>query len=103
MPLDEKVNNLEIALAKVEERAKSNTKRLDEFDTVMKENNSLVAAIKELAVETKYMRSDLNETIQRLSKLEGRDAEKWDRFKWLILAGTITIILGFLALQLGFK
>ncbi len=103
MPLDEKVNNLEIALAKVEERAKSNTKRLDEFDAVMKENNSLVAAIKELAVETKYMRSDLNETIQRLSKLEGRDSEKWEKFKWLLVAGTITIVLGFIALKVGLK
>lgn len=71
MPSGEKVHNLEIALAKVEERVKSNTKRLDEFDSVMKENNSLVAVTKELAVETKYMRSDFNETIQRLGG-EGR-------------------------------
>lgn len=103
MTIDEKVNNLEIALTKIEEREKSNTKRLDEFDVVMKENNSLVSAIKELAIETKYMRSDLNETIQRLSKLEGRNIDKWDKFKWLLVASLITIILGYIAVQLGFK
>ncbi|MGN6715517.1 hypothetical protein [Anaerocolumna jejuensis] len=103
MTLDEKVNELEKALIKVDERSKSNKIRLDEVEAEMKENNSLVAAIKELAVETKYMRSDLNETIQRLSKLEGKDADKWDKFKWLIAAGTVTIILGFIALQIGLK
>lgn len=103
MELDEKVNELEKALIKIDERTKSNKIRLDEMEAEMKENNSLVTAIKELAIETKYMRSDLNETIQRLTKLEGRDADKWDRFKWLLAAGTVTIILGFIALQIGLK
>lgn len=103
MTLDEKVNELEKALIKIDERSKSIKIRLDEMEAEMKENNSLVTAIKELAIETKYMRSDLNETIQRLTKLEGRDADKWDRFKWLLAAGTVTIILGFIALQIGLK
>lgn len=103
MELDEKVNELEKALIKIDERTKSIKIRLDEMEAEMKENNSLVTAIKELAIETKYMRSDLNETIQRLTKLEGRDADKWDRFKWLLAAGTVTIILGFIALQIGLK
>lgn len=103
MSLDEKVNEIEKALIKVDERSKSNTKRLDEMDSELKENNSLVAAIKELAIETKYMRADLNETIQRLSKLEGRDADKWEKFKWLIVAGLVTIVLGFIAVQVGLK
>ena len=103
MSLEEKVNELEKALIKVDERSKSNTKRLNEVDTEMKENNSLVTAIKELAIETKYMRADLNETIQRLSKLESRDADKWDKFKWLLVAGIVTLVLGFIAVQIGLK
>jgi hypothetical protein len=101
--LEEKVNNIEILVTKVEERAKSNTKRINEVEAEQKENNSLIGAIKELAIETKYMRSDLNETISRLSKLEGKDAEKWDKFKWLIVAGLVTIVLGFIAVQVGLK
>jgi Flp pilus assembly protein TadB len=103
MSLEEKVNELEKALIKVDERSKSNTKRLNEVDAEMKENNSLVTAIKELAIETKYMREDLNETIQRLSKLESKDADKWDKFKWLLVAGIVTLVLGFIALQIGLK
>jgi len=103
MTIEEKVSKLEIAMAKVEERAKSNTTRLNEVDIKLKENSSLVSAIKELAVETKYMRTDLNETIQRLNKIESKDAEKWDKFKWLIVAGMVTIVLGFIAVQVGLK
>lgn len=101
--LEEKVGNIEILLSKVEERAKSNTKRLDEVDEVLKENNNLISAIKELAVETKYMREDLNETIQRINKLECKDADKWDKFKWILVVGIVTIVLGYIAVELGLK
>ncbi|WMJ88848.1 hypothetical protein [Anaerocolumna sp. MB42-C2] len=103
MTLDEKVNSLEVALTKVEERSKSNTKRLDEIEADMKENNNLIIAIKELATETKYMREDLNKTIERLDKLENKDINKWDKFKWLLVAGIVTIVLVFLAVQIGLK
>ncbi|MDF2636338.1 MAG: hypothetical protein K0R78_3212 [Pelosinus sp.] len=101
--LEEKVNNTEILVSKVEERAKSNTKRINEVEAELKENNSLIGAIKELAIETKYMREDLNETIQRISKLESKDADKWDKFKWLIVAGIVTLGIGIIAVQIGIK
>lgn len=94
---------IEHRLTEVEDRSKSNTKRLNEHDDAIKENNELIGAIKELAVETKYMRADLNETIERLNKLENKDGDKWDKFKWLLVAGLVTIILGYIAVQLGLK
>lgn len=101
----ENMNMLEFEhrLTEVEQRAKSNTKRLDECEDSMKENSSLIGAIKELATETKYMREDLNETIARLNKLENKDTDKWDKFKWLLVAGLVTIILGYLAVAVGLK
>ena len=54
-------------------------------------------------METKYMRADLNETIERLNKLENKDGDKWEKFKWLIVAGLVTIVLGYLAVTLGLK
>jgi hypothetical protein len=95
--------DIEHRLTTVEDRSISNTKRLNEQDAKLKENSALIGAIKELAVETKYMREDLNETISRLDKLENKDGEKWDKFKWLIVAGLVTIVLGYLAISLGLK
>lgn len=95
--------DFEHRLTEVEARAKSNTKRLDEHDQEIKENNNLIGAIKELATEVKHMREDLNDTIERLNKLEGKDVDKWEKFKWLLVAGLVTIVLGSLAVQVGLK
>ena len=95
--------DFEHRLTEVEQRAKSNTIRIDEHDQEIKENNNLIGAIKELATEVKYMRADLNDTIERLNKLEGKDSDKWEKFKWLRVAGLVTIGLGSLAVQVGLK
>lgn len=102
--MDEKEQiQYEHRLTEVENRSKSTTHRLDDVEKTLKENTDLIVSIKELALETKYMREDLNETIQRLDKLENKDGEKWDKFKWLIVAGLVTLILGYLAVTLGLK
>lgn len=95
--------DFEHRLTEVEQRAKSNTIRINEHDQEIKENNNLISAIKELATEVKYMRADLNDTIERLNKLEGKDSDKWEKFKWLLVAGLVTIVLGSLAVQVGLK
>ena len=94
---------IEHRLTELEDKASSNIKRLDAIDNKLKQNSDLIGAIKELAVETKYMREDLNETISRLDKLEDKDGDKWEKFKWLIVAGLVTIVLGYLAVSLGLK
>lgn len=95
--------DFEHRLTEVEQRAKSNTIRIDEHDQEIKKNNNLIGAIKELATEVKYMRADLNDTIERLNKLERKDSDKWEKFKWLLVAGLVTIVLGSLAVQVGLK
>lgn len=45
----------------------------------------------------------LSDTIERLNKLEGKDSDKWEKFKWLLVAGLVTIVLGSLAVQVGLK
>ena len=97
----EKMLEFEHRLTAVEDRSKSNTNRLDEHDTAIKENGELIVAIKELAIETKYMREELNETVERLNKLENKNGDKWDKFKWLIVTGLVSIILGYIAVQIG--
>jgi chaperonin cofactor prefoldin len=68
--------------------------RLDEAEKSIKELSSVVGDIKELVVEIKYMREDINNTISRLNKLESKDADKWDKFKWLIVAALVSATIG---------
>lgn len=95
--------NIEHRLTEVEQRAKSNINRLNEHDEILKSNSEMIGEIKKLATEVKYMRGDLNETIERLNKLESKDGDKWEKFKWLIVAGLVTLILGYLAVSVGLK
>jgi pheromone shutdown protein TraB len=68
--------------------------RLKEVEGSIKDLINLVGAIKELAVETKYMREDINQTIHRVDELESKDSGKWDKFKWLIVAALISVTVG---------
>ena len=99
--MDEK--EYEHRLTAVESRCKSNSHRLDTVEAELKENTELIVSIKELALETKHLREDLNETIQRLDKLESKDGYKWSKFKGLIVTGLVTLILGYLAASIGLK
>ena len=99
--MDEK--EIEHRLTELEQRSKSNQHRIEEHDEEIKALRDLISTIKELATEVKYMRGDLNETITRLNKLENRDAGKWDKFKWLLVAGIVTIVLGYIAVAVGLK
>ena len=97
MELEKKVSEIEILLTKVDSRSQSNTIRLNEHDETLKENTNLIVSIRELAMETKYMREDLNCTIERISKLEEKDASKWDKFKWAIVVALISFAFGLLS------
>ena len=99
--MDAKMIEIEHRLTEAEDRSKSNTKRLDEHDEAIKEQSELIVAIKGLAMETKYMREELNKTIKRLDKLENKNGDKWDKFKWLIVTAVVSIVLGFIAGQLN--
>ena len=94
---------IEHRLTSTDNRARSNTRRLDELEETVKKNSELVTAIEKLAMETKYMREDLNKTISRIEVLEQKDVKKWDKFKWLIVSGIVTIVLGYLAIAVGLK
>ncbi len=108
--LEEQVNSIQDILIRVEERCKSNTHRLNSAEEKIAETSEFVAAIRELAIETKHMREDLNKAIIRIERIEkqetdrkNKEADKWDNFKWAVLVAVIAIIVGFIAFSIGLK
>lgn len=65
-------------LVAVEERAKSNTKRLDEAERKIEDIHDLTYSIKELATETKRLREDVNKIDSRLNTIEEKPAKNWE-------------------------
>ena len=100
---DDKIDyiQLEHRLTQVEQRSQSNTHRLDEAEAELKDIRDLVSSVRELAVEVKHMRENVNDTIGRLDKLEGKDGESWNKVKWIIITGIVTAVLGYFLGTLG--
>ena len=107
MNLEEQIIQMTQDLSILSERCQQNTLRIKNLEDTIKEFLNIAVAIKELAVETKHMREDLNQATKRLNKLETKDGESWTKFKWAIVAGIITLGFGiltmFIYIALGLK
>ena len=81
-------------LVQVEQRSKSNTKRLNEHDEKLEDIHDLTYAVKELANETKLMREDVNGLNTRVANIENEPAKDYKEIKKNIRNQIITFILG---------
>lgn len=90
-----------IKLQEIEDRSKSNVKRLDEHDIKFKEINNklediheLTYSIKEIATEVKLMREDVNKLDTRVGNIENEPAQNYKEIKKAIRDKIILSIVG---------
>lgn len=88
-------------LVQVEQRSKSNTKRIDEHDAKLEDIHDLTYAVKELANETKLMREDVNNLNNRVANIESEPAQEYKDIKKNIRNQIITFILGAILSGIG--
>lgn len=88
-------------LVQVEQRSKSNTKRIDEHDEKLEDIHDLTYAVKELANETKLMREDVNNLNNRVANIESEPAQEYKDIKKNIRNQIITFILGAILSGIG--
>lgn len=86
--------DLEVQLAHLEEREKSNTHRIDKLEEEVSEIKDLTIAVKEIATETKHMREEQTNMNKRLNVIEEKPAKSWDSAKLAIITSTISLIVG---------
>lgn len=80
---------------------KSAHHRIDKIENDIGEIKELTIAVKEIAMETKANREDVNKMNERLENIEQKPAKNWDNLKWLIITGITTSVLGFFLGKLG--
>lgn len=94
-------------LVETEQRSKSNTKRIDEIETEVKENRELTVAVKEIATEMKHLREEQTDMNKRLKIIEEKPVKEYEetksKIKWQVIGFVLGIILMFLAFKLGLK
>ena len=83
-----------IKLAEVEQRSKSNTRRLDKIDKEIEEMHGLMQTVASLTTEIKYMREEFNDGLGRLTRLEQKPVENYNKIVMYIITTIIGAILG---------
>ena len=88
-------------LVQVEQRSKSNTKRIDEHDEKLEDIHDLTYAVKELANETKLMREDVNNLNNRVANIESEPAKEYKDIKRNIRNQIISFVVGVILTAIG--
>lgn len=80
---------------------KSAHHRIDKIEEDVSEIKELTIAVKELAMETKATREDVNKMNERLETIEQKPGKKWEDLTKTIITGIATAVLGYFFAKLG--
>lgn len=83
-----------IKLVEVEQRSKSNTKRIDKIDKQIEEMRELMQTVASLTTEIKYMRQEFNEGLSRITRLEQKPVENYNKIVMYIITTILGALLG---------
>lgn len=90
-------------LVEVDQRSKSNTKRLDSIENKVEDIHSLTLSTNQIATEVKAMREELNKVDKRLVSLEEKPSKRMDLIWGYIVSAIIGGLIGYVLLKLGLK
>jgi hypothetical protein len=88
-------------LTEVEERAKSNSHRLDDLERRQDNLDDLVSTVKVLAVREEAVENDVKEIKSDVKSLAGKPAQRWDNMVTQIITILVAAIAGFILAQIG--
>lgn len=93
--------NFEHRLTAVEDRSKSNTKRIDEMEKRQDDLDDLVTTVKVLATREENVENDVKEIKKDVKDLTGKSGKRWDDFVDKIVWALAAAVLGFLLAHIG--
>lgn len=88
-------------LTEVEERSKSNTKRLDEVERRQDNLDKLVATVEVLAVKESNVENDVKEIKSDVKSLTNKSGQRWDGLVDKIILTIAAAVVGFLLSRIG--
>ena len=88
-------------LTQVEERSKSNTKRLDEVENRQDNLDELVSTVKVLAVREENVETDVKEIKVDVKSLTSKPGKRWDSLVDKVILTVASAVLGFFLAHFG--
>lgn len=98
--MEEKLD-IEHRLTTVEDRSKSNTKRLDEVEKRQDNLDELVSTVKVLAVREENVESDVKEIKSDVKSLKDLPGKRWNAVVEKVLLVVVGMIVTFLLTKMG--
>ena len=89
-------------LTEVEERSKSNTRRLDDMEKRQDNLDDLVSTVKVLAYREENVENDVKEIKNDVKTLTGKSGKRWDSLIDKIIMTVAAAIVGFVLAKIGF-
>lgn len=88
-------------LTEVEERAKSNSHRLDDVEKRQDDLDELVSTVKVLAIREENVETDVKEIKSDVKSLTNKPAQRWDRMVEKVIWAVVAAVAGFMLAQIG--
>lgn len=88
-------------LTDVENRARSNSHRIDEIEKRQDNLDELVSTVKVLAVREENVENDVKEIKNDVKGLTGKSGQRWDSLVDKIILTIAAAIVGFVLAQIG--
>lgn len=88
-------------LTAVEDRSKSNTRRIDDLEKRQDNLAKLVSTVEVLAVREQRVENDVKEIKTDVKSLTNKPAERWNGIIDKIIYAVVAAVVGFLLARLG--
>lgn len=92
----------ELYAVRIDEHLKRVDRRLELLEKSMESIHELALSVERLASQMETMSKTQDSMKDTLTGLEGRDGDKWRRATWYIGTTVLGIILGAIAVRIGF-
>lgn len=94
--------DFEHRLTEVEQRSKSNTKRLDDIEKRQEDLETLTSSVAALATKQECMEGDVKEIKADVKSLASKPGKRWDTLVDKIVWAVCAAIIAFAMAHLGF-
>ncbi len=88
-------------LTEVEDRSKSNTRRIDEIKKRQDNLDELVGTVKALAVKEERVESDVKEIKNDVKMLTGKSGQRWDALVEKVIMAVAAAVIGYFLAKIG--
>ena len=95
------MEDTEHRLTQVEERAKSNSRRLDQVEKRQSEIGDLVTSMATMAQKQETMERDVGEIKLKVDTIAAHPGKRWDAIVDKILLGIVAALVAYALSQLG--